>query len=583
MHRSLTTTIPMQRDVATAMRIESTKELTLRLEPHLQQSFPPPNRMANAAYQAPIERLPVELLSYIFVLGAHTPDPAELEADSPEGSAMGQGSELGGEEDISPCLSSSSTPPDVFAAVNRHWREVALATPQLWTRICVTIGDIVEDGAEGGWFPTVTRYVSRSRMCPLDVHIDARDPDWDFSEDDSVGAVVSPNIDETYDYTHPFQVEHMHYVLNILLPHIARMRSLAILTDRWAPMQTALECLSFQNPTFIRAPDPLPSSLPLLESLVFMRCNEFVSYHPQFSPLGQHNPAHLPFRGLLPPSERPHGAKPLLPRLRQLILSGVHLDWSSLPVLLPRSQPLDSSGLRRLELSYHCTEVRPTKQELRDILQSCERLQTLTVRVSGPQAPDSPVSCSPVDGMLPVTLPSLKALELGYYEVCTATTFLSMVDCSEVERVALEDSYPEHDDARDADRLLLACTKVASLASPNFGKPVFPRASSVVLRRVEASAEAFETFYEALPSLRELTVAQMFLLGGKALASRDIHLTFIPPDIPTSTPTGFAAVQNHINNDRVAEGEWSPELFSGRAFAVEPGPRALEGRHHMLW
>ena len=116
----------------------------------------------------------------------------------------------------------------------------------------------------------------------------------------SVGAVISPYIDDLYDYTHPFRVEHMHHVLNILLPHVRRFRSLAILTDRWAPMHTALDCLSMEMPSFVSAPQPLPSSLPLLETLVLMRCNEFVSYHAEFSPTDRKDPAYLPFSALLP-------------------------------------------------------------------------------------------------------------------------------------------------------------------------------------------------------------------------------------------------------------------------------------------
>ena len=80
----------------------------------------------------------------------------------------------------------------------------------------------------------------------------------------SYGAVISPYIDELYDYQHPFRVEHMHHVLNVLLPHVRRFRSLAILTDRWAPMQTALDCLSMELPGFVSAPRPLPpKALPM--------------------------------------------------------------------------------------------------------------------------------------------------------------------------------------------------------------------------------------------------------------------------------------------------------------------------------
>ena len=147
-------------------------------------AFPPPfnSRARNCKMTTyarpsppPINTLPVELLSYIFVLSAHTPDPRASEEDT-------QREPEEGSDDISPCLSSSvSTTPDVLASVNRHWRGVALNTPQLWTRICVTIGDIIYC-REGPMFSVVSRYLSRSGKSPLDVFVDARDPEWDFSE-----------------------------------------------------------------------------------------------------------------------------------------------------------------------------------------------------------------------------------------------------------------------------------------------------------------------------------------------------------------------------------------------------------------
>ena len=123
-------------------------------------------------HQAPIYRLPVELLSYIFLLGAHTPDPPHQDEEACTDDL--------GRDDISPCMSSSSTTPDVFASVSRHWRAVALGTPHLWTRIVVTIGDTMSDRAT--MFANASRCLSRSAKCPLDIFIDAGDPDWDFTE-----------------------------------------------------------------------------------------------------------------------------------------------------------------------------------------------------------------------------------------------------------------------------------------------------------------------------------------------------------------------------------------------------------------
>ena len=177
------TTVASQRFLATPKRHDgdfALKQLTLRLDPctHRTQARLLSHRSGSAAMaftlnqQAPISRLPVELLSYIFLLGAHTTDPP-----NPDEEAF---TDDLGRDDISPCMSSSSTTPDVFASVNRHWRAIALGTAHLWTRIVVTIGDTMNDRAP--MFANASRYLSRSAKCPLDIFIDARDPDWDFTE-----------------------------------------------------------------------------------------------------------------------------------------------------------------------------------------------------------------------------------------------------------------------------------------------------------------------------------------------------------------------------------------------------------------
>ena len=180
---STATTVASQRFLATPKRHDgdfALKQLTLRLDPrtHRTQDRLLSHRNGSAAmaltlnHQAPIYRLPVELLSYIFLLGAHTPDPPHQDEEAC--------TDVLGRDDISPCMSSSSTTPDVFASVSRHWRAVALGTPHLWTRIVVTIGDTMSDRAP--MFANASRCLSRSAKCPLDIFIDARDPDWDFTE-----------------------------------------------------------------------------------------------------------------------------------------------------------------------------------------------------------------------------------------------------------------------------------------------------------------------------------------------------------------------------------------------------------------
>jgi hypothetical protein len=67
-----------------------------------------------------------------------------------------------------------------FASVSRHWRNVALSTPSIWSSILVTL-----QGIEDSWtFDTrhIVRYLELSKNYPLDILVDARDIDWDFSE-----------------------------------------------------------------------------------------------------------------------------------------------------------------------------------------------------------------------------------------------------------------------------------------------------------------------------------------------------------------------------------------------------------------
>jgi hypothetical protein len=132
----------------------------------------------NTFYAPPIERLPVELLSYIFLLGAYATEDL-LEAD-------------GTERNLS-FTSESVKTPLVISSVNRHWRHVALNTPSLWTSLCVT-AEMVDAQPDHDMSSTtgvlntghLTTYLQRSHKYPLDILIDARDQDWDFSEPESV-------------------------------------------------------------------------------------------------------------------------------------------------------------------------------------------------------------------------------------------------------------------------------------------------------------------------------------------------------------------------------------------------------------
>jgi hypothetical protein len=111
---------------------------------------------------SPIHSLPVELLSYIFVLTTHEPttdsDGVSITADSVK-------------------------VPIILSRVNRKWRTVAHRTPTLWTSICVTCG-LLDDTEPQSVLDTrhLETSIKHSKNQPLDILIDARDYNWDFSE-----------------------------------------------------------------------------------------------------------------------------------------------------------------------------------------------------------------------------------------------------------------------------------------------------------------------------------------------------------------------------------------------------------------
>lgn len=131
-----------------------------------------------------INILPVEILSYIFMLATHSTTSST--------SNFKQRYEV-------PFSPDSVTMPTVLASVHRHWRDIALSTSALWSSLVMSLEQVVRvkaksdatDGHAHTTFLDVQRlaaHIARSRNCPVDILIDTRDPDWDFEEDGYVAA-----------------------------------------------------------------------------------------------------------------------------------------------------------------------------------------------------------------------------------------------------------------------------------------------------------------------------------------------------------------------------------------------------------
>ena len=129
---------------------------------------------------SPISSLPVELLSEIFTLCAlSTAEPSSDDAKySP------------------PIVTTESLRATLLlSAVNRKWRDVVLHQSNLWSNLCITAELISHREDEDGIFTSfsqkspsrfnasyITSCLKRSRQCPINIFIDARDEEWNFTE-----------------------------------------------------------------------------------------------------------------------------------------------------------------------------------------------------------------------------------------------------------------------------------------------------------------------------------------------------------------------------------------------------------------
>ena len=271
--------------------------------------------------------------------------------------------------------------PDILSHVSSRWRAIVLNTSLFWTFIVVT-------------FPFAPKQIARAKVAlarskhrPVDVHIDIRDPEWAWEVDEDQHAVKSVDVVE---------------IMEWLGPSHPRWRSLSVFTDNWEPMQTFL------------AYSTMFPSLPALETLSLNRCNAY---------------AGLP--GTTPDLSIPielFGGHAHLPKLRHVVLSGVHIDYSC----------SGFKDLLSLDLRHQSHGVSPTLQELRQILDASPELGSLSLVALSP-------SCShgfeEIKGA-PIIMSHLKKLTLGWWNADDAAELLEVFRIPVVEELSLEDIAP---------------------------------------------------------------------------------------------------------------------------------------------
>ncbi|KAG1792245.1 hypothetical protein EV424DRAFT_1609400 [Suillus variegatus] len=361
-----------------------------------------------------IRKLPVEILSKIFMLAVHgTPRKS---------------------------FRSVMMMPHELASVNLHWRTVAICNHSLWSSLMIDLHQVIRNQTDGG-LTLLTTMITRSGRSSVDIIIRAQQGRMSATEE---------------------------------------MIALQILNERRTEGSSALR----------------------LESIKLVRTNDYLSRFWLFCPGIMKMVDGFMFAALIGPTSQDAPAQsPPLPKLRDITLYGVHLDWTNfLHYTLgptPNRSPTVSNSIQSLELSHHSGEVRPTSDEFTGILEACPRLRKLVLRKSGPLAGLS----------RRVSLPLLQQLYYGYscigndvglFSGLHAPNLIKLTLNSESSNLSGITYSPTQDDGEDdkADDILKYCATHL----------LFPRLQELSCYHINAPVNTFTLFMNAIPTLLHLSL-----------------------------------------------------------------------------
>jgi hypothetical protein len=338
--------------------------------------------------------------------------------------------------------------PAILSHVSSHWRAVALDASVLWTFVVVTFQNAADQ------IERAKTALSRSKDRPIDLHVDVRDPEWDWESNEDqrqTSSVLMVDILQELGQSHP------------------RWRSLTVLTDTWAPMHIFL------------AYSTMFTSLPMLEELSLNRCNAFAGLPDAPDPVPS-NPVEL------------FGGNAVLPRLQHVTLAGTHVDYSC----------TGFDGLLSLDLRHQAPAVSPTISQLRQLLHACPGLKSLSLVALNPPSEGTDQEDGPA-----VSLAHLTHLTMGWWFVEDAVRLLNVLQLPVVENLVLEDIAPtllQHDYvAHDSTAILAALVQMGNRPY----NPAAPSSFPSHLRRLTITGllldpAVFSRFIPFLANLEEL-------------------------------------------------------------------------------
>lgn len=394
--------------------------------------------------RCPINELPTELLSYIFLLGTAGSEEGDDDDDD--------------EEDIDGSSASSDDDDGdddwerdqefelLISHVCRHWRDVAVGTPALWTSI---------DFEDGPPYEKSRTYLERSKNAPLELSVDLTLDDDEAEDYPDLGAAL----------------DDLHQIMKLVVAHVSHWRSFELMVSNYRLMHLALTGLSSC------------AAAPMLEVLQLYHYEDTEEYG-EFTPASLKEQNFILFNGNAP-------------KLAHVALWGVHLDWANSHFL---------SGLCDLELAYHAQDVRPSYRDFVRILRDSPELITLTLCLSGPAGGPTDWLASMTDEredgeephapMTTLAIPSLKNLVLAYIEPEYVTQLIQRLALPNVTSLAIDFEYADSSDF------------LRSLArpAPTTGKPLLAGLQALKLSGLPCSKVAVAEAYAAMSNLTSLNL-----------------------------------------------------------------------------
>ena len=213
--------------------------------------------------------------------------------------------------------------------VGQDWNHVAKATPDLRTKVTLAYP------LHAGQLSAAQKWLKTSEQKAIDVEIDLCDSAWDKFGEEAFHPLEDP--------------AQLQGTITVLRGSEHRWRSIFIKSDVWRPIREFLQAWAI--------PGPPPTGIDFLRK----RCNELLGgEYIRWAPR-QSFESPILFGG--------NGT--LMPKLREVSLSAVHVDWTSAAISF--------RDLRKLEIKNQHYEVGPTFKQFSALLAVSLRLKFLDV------------------------------------------------------------------------------------------------------------------------------------------------------------------------------------------------------------